>query len=519
MSEFSEKITILTVYFSGTAHDIEDTGETDEDKECPLGSFLYQNTKETETQLKQGFSGTTLTNGIKGFIFGTGLEYQCRSVKQKVIDLLKQGKKVRLNCYGHSRGGIAALMLAQMLGNFDEDLLEINLALVDPVPGNLITSAKKLDIFSKTLANKVKDLSSCRTLKKVLALYTNIPHKDYMFHAPLLPKYPQQAQVEEDVMPGGHSGIQCVESKLDNDGLPAVYIFPHSLITFMRVKEFLSDCGTEFQHQWELFLKPYQKDQAPIKLDNFLYVYIAYDVFYNQFPKAKKWCFKKATRHCHSIRGVTIETDPNKNYVNLHHKSLKRSEEDEEKEGEPVDNADLQMRIYPPHINTFNLHDDDPLPESTDLLFQTFIQEVHNGLSDKSKYSTKGTLLSSYLSEAKNKKFESRKELTHAIRNILALALQRDRNWASFFSTTQSGYVARALLQKPEYAPFAKLILRTAEHTLRYRDLRMFVLGENDTTYFYERNRLRTYNDIFKAASPAEKPSITSDLTTSYFNH
>ncbi len=69
-----ENVTILTVYFSGTGHDIEDTGKANKNNERPLGSFLYQNTKETDTQLKQGFSGTGLTNGVRGSIFGTGLE-------------------------------------------------------------------------------------------------------------------------------------------------------------------------------------------------------------------------------------------------------------------------------------------------------------------------------------------------------------------------------------------------------------------------------------------------------------
>ncbi len=274
----------------------------------------------------------------------------------------------------------------------------------------------------------------------MLVLYTNIPHKDYTFHAPLLPKYPQQAQVEEDVMPGGHSRIQYVESKLDNHSLPAVYIYPYSMITFRRIRDFLLACGTEFQHQWKLFLKSYQEGQEPIELKNCYYYYL---------------------------------------YL-----------------------GDSLLKL-----------------ENTDLLFQTFIQEVHKGLSEKSKNSAKGTLLFSYLSEAANKKFESRKELEHAIRNILALALQRDRNPLSFFSTTTSGHKAHALLQKPEYAPLAKLILGSTEHSLRYRDLRMFVLGENDTTYFYEKNRLRTYNSIFKAASPAERPSFITDLTTSYFNY
>jgi hypothetical protein len=97
----------------------------------PVSSF-------SGNEYKMGFDGCGVTNGLSGTLFGTGLEEQCKEVVKYVHSLLKDGKKVILNCYGHSRGGIAALMLAKMLGGFAKDLVEVNLALLDPVPGNLI---------------------------------------------------------------------------------------------------------------------------------------------------------------------------------------------------------------------------------------------------------------------------------------------------------------------------------------------------------------------------------------------
>ena len=98
---------ILTIYFSGTGHDIMDL-------DC-LASFLYANNVQNDSQMRLGFSGCGVTNGLSGNLFGTGLEDQCQVVKKQVLELIKQGKKIKLNCYGHSRGGIAALLLTKML--------------------------------------------------------------------------------------------------------------------------------------------------------------------------------------------------------------------------------------------------------------------------------------------------------------------------------------------------------------------------------------------------------------------
>jgi hypothetical protein len=95
-------------------------------------------------------------------------------VREKVIDRIMQeinaGHQITLNVYGHSRGGIAALLLAKQLGRVDKEKLAINLALLDPVPGNSIIISS-IDPFKISLANKTMDLSDCKPLRKVLGPY------------------------------------------------------------------------------------------------------------------------------------------------------------------------------------------------------------------------------------------------------------------------------------------------------------------------------------------------------------
>ncbi|MCC2667134.1 MAG: uncharacterized protein K0R24_516 [Gammaproteobacteria bacterium] len=516
MLERAADRTILTVYFSGTEHDINNSG-TSLNQGC-LASLLYKKTQTSENQLKKGFSGCGITNGFRGGIFGDGLKSQALEVKQQVVTLLKEGRRVRLNCYGHSRGAIAALMLAQMLGNFDADLVEVNLVLLDTVPGNLITSAK-LDIFSRTLANQVMDLSKCKNLKRVLSLYTNKPLPDLLFHAPLLPCYPSHSEVKEDVLPGCHAGVQFQRQHAKNIFFDNQQCF----LTFIYIAFYLSNCGTQLNAKdwgWWIPITD-EPDSQLTKLNNLGDIFLAVEDIYQK----EKDKLQEAVRSCHSTRGVKIKTDPTQPYVNLYHKDvLQKKGRYEEKEDftRQEDTSDLAISITPSQHNRIDfskfVNDSElKVPENIMELFKRFIQSIHIGMSDDSRNSTKGNILSSYISEEKIS-FENKAQLKHAIRNILALALQRDRNALSFFSTTTSGYVALHLLQQPQYQQFAELILGTAEHTIRYRDLRMFVLGENNAAYFYMKNRDKIYHTIFKTNMQAEKPAISADLTVQYLN-
>jgi hypothetical protein len=502
--ESSEDKITLTVYFCGTDSSLEKTAR--ENLYGNLASVLYQKTRTEKTHLKRGFSGCGITNGLAGGIFGAGLEKQCLEIREEVVNLLKQGKRVKLNCYGHSRGAIAALMLAKMLGHFDEDFLEINLALLDPVPGNLIISAK-LDIFSQTLANQVMDLSQSKNLKRVLSLYTNKPLWAVLFHAPLLPTYPYHSEVKEDVIPGWHNEVQLLRFR----GREIFFDSPQFFITFTYITYFLSlDCGTQFQ-SWRLWIPTSLAPQTPLRTLDMKEKVAVIDAFEEMYSM-EKGQLQKATRHCHSARAATIKTEPTKTYVNLFHKEVVLAGSELKEENH--DNLALSIESTCPHNRMAFSKGDmscDNLPDNSGILFKNFVEAIHVALSQDSRNSMKGQILHSYLNE---EKFANKEQLKHAIRNMLALVLQRDRNRLSFFSTTQSGYAALALLQTPDYAYFAKLILGRAAHQVRYRDLRMFVLGDNDKTYFYEKHRERIYT-LFKSGA-AEKPAITTDFTTRY---
>ncbi len=114
--------------------------------------------------------------------------------------------------------------------------------------------------------------------------------------------------------------------------------------------------------------------------------------------------------------------------------------------------------------------------------------------------------------------FSNLDELKCALRNVLALSLQRDRNALSLFSTTKSGYVAHSLLKTPEYRQFAQLILGRAvdDHNIRYRDLRMFVLAENNKSYFYTKYRDTNYSMFESKEQSNGQKQITSNLVMNY---
>lgn len=196
---------VVSVFFSGTDYKIKEESEY-------LAANLYSKIESSEEQKVFGFDGCGVVFGRRGKIFGSGLDQQCSHIIKYIESLLKEGHDITLNVYGHSRGGAAALMLAKQLKDIESNL-EINLALSDPVPGNTIVAAY-LDPFKICLANKVKDLSDCKPLRNVLALYPHrVPSKLSYFYSPIIPIYPQSANVkiEEDVIFGCHSQAEKFE--------------------------------------------------------------------------------------------------------------------------------------------------------------------------------------------------------------------------------------------------------------------------------------------------------------------
>lgn len=274
----------MSVYFSGTGFSISDMHF--------LTSSFYARTEESESQIKMGFSGTGVDYGFSGTIFGTGLDRQCESVIERVLQEINSGHQITLNVYGHSRGGIAALFLAKQLGNINVEKLTINLALLDPVPGNYLTTSST-DPFKISLANKTMDLSDCKPLKNVLALYPHVPLPAIACHAPLLASYPQQAKVVEEVVNGCHAEAEQ----------------PHhhsSRLVILRVEEFLVQNGTQLlyvdrdYHDAEVmkgaYLECYQQELAHVD--------------------------RNYSRQAHSAKGMVLTATPGAKYLNDCHKAL-----------------------------------------------------------------------------------------------------------------------------------------------------------------------------------------------------
>lgn len=279
----------LSVFFSGTGFSINDVW----DPSIYLAASLYNRVEESEHQIKMGFDGCGVEFGLSGVLFGSGLDEQCNRVIQRITEEIEAGNEITLNVYGHSRGAIAALMLAQQLGSVDPKLLSINLALLDPVPGNLITTST-LDPFNISLANKVMDLTNCKPLKKVLALYPHEPLSALAFHAPLIASYPEGIELEEDVISGCHAQAEHLDH-------------PASNISRIRTEEFLIRNGTQLSSSANY------TDSAALKE--------AYIKLYElELKKINK--LGSMTRDSHSAKGVYINTKTEAQYFNEHHKRL-----------------------------------------------------------------------------------------------------------------------------------------------------------------------------------------------------
>ena len=170
-----------------------------------------------QLHLKMGFDGCGQTNGCIGMICASGLVDQCRCVVQRVEQLMTHlaergdGGPVVLNVLGLSRGGMAAMKLAQMLATFDPDLLELNLCLFDPVPGNLLISGALDHLFGGyfTTARQCIDLAASRNLRRCLAIYPHIPLPSCAFHSPIVPRYPALTEVTELVTLECHQVSNC----------------------------------------------------------------------------------------------------------------------------------------------------------------------------------------------------------------------------------------------------------------------------------------------------------------------
>lgn len=181
---------------------------------------------------KLSFDGCGVTHGLSGTIFASGLREQCALVKEYVSRFVNVYKSVKVNFVGLSRGGIGGLYLAQTLASFGPDALQLNMLLYDPVPGNFIWMARYVDCGGCMNANRCMDVSACRCLGHVLVLYPHEPLPSIAVHAPVLARFPQGCDLEQDVILGCHQGALWLRPDAD------------TCLSFALIRDFLARHGS-----------------------------------------------------------------------------------------------------------------------------------------------------------------------------------------------------------------------------------------------------------------------------------
>jgi hypothetical protein len=302
---------IISVYFNGT----DDTNRIPEQ-----GMRISLATKLARMTIKSDGNESICVNGCGmdnkdirdlGMIFSYHLANQVSAIARKVEDRIKTGnEKIILNVYGFSRGGAAAFLLCQKLKHISAEYLTINVAAVEPVPGNMITGVYGDVLLGTncTLSAAVADLTECKNIGNMLILLTNEPLPDMLCHAPILPALPDSCQAEIDVTPGCHKGAVAFRHLGDSIGA----LNDESAVVFHRVIEFMKKCGTSFD---------YQRRSATDSEDSFLDQDEIRDVYQRLATKASFQSEKSQLRHMHLYNAIFTATGQKK-YVNRHHQML-----------------------------------------------------------------------------------------------------------------------------------------------------------------------------------------------------
>lgn len=272
---------------------------------------------------------------ILGYAFGSGLTMRVGAVVEKVRHLLAaKNQKIVLNCYGHSRGAIAAILIAKELKDVDNDKLEINLALMDPVPGNY-SLTYQMDFLGISFASLIEDASDCPHIKKVLSLYPYEPLGKGIVEKAYVPSIPvfntQNCEVEEDVILSNHMLAQgCRIAK--NNECTTIGLTHNSFPTFCRIKTFMEGCGTRFDLSgkkivltkgtcWSVNRMPGPEDTtAKIVEDERLELNKIYNQHINDI--------EPITRATHSKQQLEIVAKKEGAYLNKHHASLNEGKSD-----------------------------------------------------------------------------------------------------------------------------------------------------------------------------------------------
>ena len=208
--------------------------------------FAKSQLERNDRMFKIGFNGCSTRQGW----FGVDDVHPTVHVITARVSAMLEGREeldVRVNVLGFSRGGVTAIILAKHLNNLEHaKRVSVNLALVDPVPGD-----SECDEYAgDTLTAEAADLSHCHVIEKVLTLYAEDPTRHYCarwLFKPLVPRYPAQCSLEIDVIPGEHSTWQGIKEKEHNILLESGGA---ALAAFYRLKDFLHSVNTRFSSDW-----------------------------------------------------------------------------------------------------------------------------------------------------------------------------------------------------------------------------------------------------------------------------
>lgn len=440
---------VLSVYFNGT--------DARKDDQWNLAGFMAAATQVDGEHQMMTFNGCGVDFGLRGMLFGTGTDIQAKQVADRVITLLKEDKRVIVNAYGLSRGAVSCLLLAKMLGHFDQDLVEVNLALMDPVPGNLVTSSK-IDFTHRTLARQSMDVSKSRNLKNVLAIYPHEPLPSYAFHAPIFPTYPSSCQVTEEVIPGCHAGAQFMSHDLHEI----------STITQGLVVNFMSEHGTKLN-------KKLMVPDSEMKS--------AFD-YYLENNRSVNY-----SRPCHAKYRTRVVTKAQGTYFSPLHSVLA------DQCLEPGQHYATKIVRSCLYKNPFTFPKPKAPVEELLLKFTELLKIIYRDkLSVKSRDSEKGRLMQSWITMLDQGVADlTEQKLKDIMRNAFALCLQRDRNSFSPITLTRSGKALKSLLNETKYHGLRELVLNKDSQKLNYNDLRYFIQGKIDSQFYKSRNAQETY--------------------------
>lgn len=272
--EVTPEEVILVVFFEGTANTLRPVTTQIGEFAHACSAVDFRNATSpvdyaSTGPFKMAFDGCGVTNGLMGTLFASGLDAQCREVAKAARAIISSGnntipsskstptskqdatnyaaaaspppaaaavvgRRVKCVAVGLSRGGIACMKLAHALSATPDLLASVDYhaLLFDPVPGNSLTTG-----FPFTACSSF-DLQRCDNLRSVLALYPHQPLPAVALHAPVLPRYPQNCAVEEDVTLGCHQGALFYTAKR-----PTGEVERASTLAFHRITGFLEKHG------------------------------------------------------------------------------------------------------------------------------------------------------------------------------------------------------------------------------------------------------------------------------------